>query len=153
MKLQLFTTICASPHILHYSARGYSSDAPANIHNIFEETITEIIVLQHFKFAFIAVLLLLRMAECLSVNINKINKLKRKLLKEPYKIILPAAFFLVSRFLLGRSSVMKHKLALIGASQPQMLASNSNDFIPLLMFKNQLNCALATWIIAGIKSP
>jgi hypothetical protein len=42
------------------------------------------------------------------MNIEEINELKEKLLNEPYKKILPNAFFLASRFLIGRKSVMNY---------------------------------------------
>lgn len=42
------------------------------------------------------------------MNIEEINELKEKLLNQPYKKILPNAFFLASRFLIGRSSVTNY---------------------------------------------
>lgn len=38
----------------------------------------------------------------------KVMKLKNKLMNQPYKKILPAAFFLANRFLTGRKSVMNY---------------------------------------------
>jgi len=42
------------------------------------------------------------------MNIDNINELKDKLLKEPYKKILPTAFFLANRFLIGRKGAMNY---------------------------------------------
>lgn len=42
------------------------------------------------------------------MNIDEINKTKKKLMKEPYVNILPLGFFLASRFLIGKKSVMNY---------------------------------------------
>lgn len=42
------------------------------------------------------------------MNVDEINKLKRKLMKQPYLNILPVGFFLAKRFLIGKKSGMSY---------------------------------------------